>query len=453
MKTLDQGGGACANQTHPRRAARLSRISMRKACRKGLTLAALLFLLAVPLHAQNGQPLISSSEKAVPDALYLDVAKVDTTDTDICMRIQSAWNALTTDSAVLDARSITGQQSCTVDPFLSSKGTTTTHHGILLLGNAVIQTTVPWIIPSFIQVEGMGETLKASNPYNTVLQAASSFTNLGNGTLCAASSVICLGRNTQGFRVQVRHLTVDCNSLAACIGIYNGAAEEGSYTQDVTITNAAAAGLEVNLAQFMVNGSSYSGAVNSGPYRNVSIQFNESCGTCGHGTVGVLVENTGTKVNYGGTVRGFDNLTVSGNYAGATLGQGILIQGASTQVTNSHVEYFPVSVQIGGNGVATNGVELTNLFLSNTNSGTGVSILQDSNFESGDIFIAGLNFMGPSNAYAVDDQVSGHALNDSFIALYSVGHVSGSQAPVVISTSPNVPGSRMEEGRQLTTGH
>lgn len=420
---------------------------------KSLTAVVLALSVAACLRAQNGEPLISSNQISTPDALYLDVAKVDTTHTDICMRIQSAWNALgTVDSGVLDARSITGTQLCKVDPFVNTKGTTTSHHGVLLLGNAVILTSVPWMIPSFIQVEGLGETLKSSNPYNTVLQASQQFTNAGNGTLCAPNSIICLGRNAQGFRVQVRHLTVDCNLLSACVGVYNGAAEEGSYVQDVTITNAPAAGLEVNLAEFAVNGSSYSGAVNSGPYRNISIEFSGSCGTCGAGTVGVLVENTGTKVNYGGAVRGFDNLTVSGNYAGATLGQGIAIEGVSTQVTNSHVEYFPVAVQIGGNSLATNGVELTNLFLSNTNSGTGVSILQDPNLVSGDIFIAGLNFMGPSNAYAVNDEVSGHTLNDSFIALYSVGHANGSQPPVVISTSPNIPGAHAEGGR-LTTGH
>lgn len=401
-------------------------------------LIAVLSLLATSSHAQSGQPIVLSGQKFAPDALYLDVAKADTAHTDICQRIESAWNALNTvDSGVLDARSITGTQTCDYDPFLSPKGTTTPHHGILLLGNAVIQTTVPWVIPSFIQVEGLGETLKASNPYNTVLQATAPFNNSGNSTLCAANSVVCLGRNVQSFRVQIRHLTVDCNLLPGCVGVYNGAAEEGSSAQDVTITNAPAAGLEVNVAQFILGSSSYNGAVNSGPYRNISIGFTEACSNCTTGTAGVIVENTGSKPDYGGVVRGFDNVTVSGSNAGATLGEGFLIQAASTQVTNSHVEYFPVSVQIGGTGFATNGVVLSNLFLSNTSTGTGVLIVQDPKSQSGDVSITGLNFMGPQTA--LDDQVGGYTLTDPFIALYSVGHVNGSQAAVVISTSPAVP--------------
>ncbi|HUI40837.1 MAG TPA: hypothetical protein VL523_02595 [Terriglobia bacterium] len=426
-----------------------------------LMLLALPFVVAVSLHAQKsraGQPVIATgTQSSAPDALYLDVAEVDPNpNDDICKRIANTWHAFgqlngaNADSAVIDARSIRSAPpattlACDSDPFMDPvTKLTTSHHGVLLLGNQLIQTTVPWMIPSFIQVEGLGETLTSKNAYNTTLQAAPNYSYggyIGNPTICAANSLVCLGHGVQSFRAQIRHLTVDCNFVNSCIGVYNGAAEEGSYAQDVTITNAPAAGLEVNLAQFTGGGGGmYNGAVNSGPYRNITIDFTGSCANiCTASTVGVLVENTGSMSNYGGVVRAFDGVTVSGANAGATLGQGILIEGASTQVTNSHVEYFPTSIQIGADGVVTNGVELANLFLSNTNTGTGVSIVQDqASLKTGDVFITGLNFEGPE--YAVIDQVGGKSLKDCFIAIYAVGHMSGSSNAVVISTSPYVAG-------------
>lgn len=405
-------------------------------------------LVTASARSQSGEPLIySSSTKFAADGLYLDVAKVDTTDSDICKRIEAAWAALTTDSGVLDARSITGAQSCTEDPFLDvAKGTTTAHHGVLLLGNTFIQTTVPWVIPSLIEVEGIGEALKAGGGPNTVLQATTGFANNGNGTLCAQGALVCLGRNVQSFRVQLRHMTVDCNFMTSCIGIYNGAAEEGSYAGDVTVTNATAAGLEVNLARFVGgNGQNYNGGVNSGPYRNITIGFTGVCNSCGGSTAGVVLENTSSDtLNYGGIVRAFDSVTVSGANAGVTLGEGILIQGASTEVMGSHVEYFPVAIQIGGSTTPTNGVSLTNLFLSNTNSGAGVSLTQEQGGTSGDVWISGLNFQGPGNAIA--DAIGGNTLTDTFTALYAVGHTSGNSKPVVVTTSPSVPAGRPGPG-------
>lgn len=420
-------------------------------------LAGLLLLGAGLLHAQVGAPIISTgSSSSTPDPVTLDVAKIDTTDTDICKRIQAAWEALTSvngvfvDSGVLDARSITGGEptspNCTVDPFLDpSTGNTTKHHGVLLLGSVVIQTTVPWQIPSHIRVEGLGDPGSFIGQ-NTVIQAAPGFSSAGNlPPICVANALFCLGHGTQAFRAEVANMAIDCNDQPGCIAAYNGAAQEGSWYQGVTLANSPVAGLMVSLNEFTSNGNNFFGAVNSGPYHNVSVQFWQLCGPCSPitPTVGVLVENNGSNPNFGGVIRDFDNFTLSAYNAcsgnnDTCVGPGFLVEGGSVNITNSHVEYFPISVQIGANGYNTNGVEITNMYLSNTNTGDGVIIFAPTTtgFTTGDVTISGLNYgaLGPS----LLDQVGGNTLTDPFIAFYALGHLSGSQKPKVISTSPNL---------------
>lgn len=418
-----------------------------------------LLLLATALGAQVGAPIISTgSSTSTPDPVTLDVAKIDASDTDICKRIQAGWAALSNvngafvDSGVLDARSITGSEpstpNCTVDPFLDlSTGHTTAHHGVLLLGSVVIQTTVPWQIPSHVWVNGIGDPGSFIGQ-NTVLQAAPGYTFGGNlAPICVSGALVCLGHGTQAFRADVSNMAIDCNDQPGCIAAYNGASQEGSWYQGVTLANSAVAGLMVSLNEFTSNGANYFGAVNSGPYHNVSVQFWQLCSLCSASTVGVLVQNNGSNPNFGGVVRDFDNFTLSGYNACANnddscLGPGFLVEGASVNITNSHVEYFPTSVQIGANSYNTNGVEITNMYLSNTNTHQGVMIINPtgsctpSPCATGDITISGLNY--GANGPSLLDQVGGNTLTDPFIAFYAVGHQSGNFKPKVISTSPNL---------------
>lgn len=399
-------------------------------------------LAAAVAGAQTGAPVISTgSNTNAPDPVFLDVAKVDTTDSDICLRIQQAWSALAGKSGVLDARSITGTVTCGSDPF------STATQGVLLLGNVIIQTTVPWQVPTHVWVNGLGDA-GSFTAQDTVLQAASGFSNPGNATpqICVANALVCLGHGAQAFRAQLSNMDLDCNSQPGCtIAAYNGAAQDGSWFQGVTLANASAAGLMVSLTEFQnSNKQNFFGAVNSGPYHNVTVQYWQSCGGCN--PVGVLVQNTGpSNLDFGGVVRDFDNFTVSGNNACGTgntcTGTGFLIEGASVNITNSHVEYYSTSVQIGASGYSTNGVEITNMYLSNTNTGQGVLIYfpTTSGNSTGDITISGLNY--GANGPSLNDQVGGNMLTDPFIAFYAVGHIGGTKGelrPKVVSTSPNL---------------
>lgn len=403
-----------------------------------LAACGLLVLAAGGLRAQTGAPIISTATGTSADPIFLDVAKVDTSDSDICLRIQEAWTALGGKSGVLDARSITGTVTCANDPF------STATQGVLLLGNVLIQTTVPWQVPSHVWVNGLGDA-GSFTTQDTELQAASGFSNTGNAPpICVANALVCLGHGGQAFRAQVSNMNIDCNSQPGCtIAAYNGAAQDGSWFRGVTLANASVAGLMVSLTEFTSGSHQFFGAVNSGPYHNVTVQYWQQC-SCN--PVGVLVQNNGTNPNFGGVVRDFDNFTVSANNAcgsGTTCtGSGFLIEGASVNITNSHVEYYSTAVQIGASSYSTNGVEITNMYLSNTNSGTGVLIVAPTGSNStGDVTISGLNFAAVGTGNSLVDQVGGNTLQDLFIAFYAVGHTGGTKSelrPKVISTSPNL---------------
>ncbi len=419
-----------------------------------------LLFAAGTLRAQVGAPIISTgTNTSTPDPVTLDVAKIDTTDTDICKRIEKGWEALSSvngvsvDSGVLDARSITGGEpgspNCTVDPFMDpSTGNTTAHHGVLLLGNVVIQTTVPWQIPSHIWVNGLGDPGSFIGQ-NTVLQAAPGYSFSGNlPPICVAGALVCLGHGTQAFRAEVSNMAIDCNDQPGCIAAYNGASQEGSWYQGVTLANSAVAGLMVSLSEFTNNnGQTFFGAVNSGPYHNVSVQYWQTCSLCNASTAGVLVQNDGaSNLDFGGVVRDLDNVTISafnacpGAAGEVCSGTGFVVEGASVNITNSHVEYFATSFQVGANNYNTNGVEITNVYMSNTNSGTGVMIFKPTTtgFATGDVTLSGVNYAAAGTGNSLVDQVGGNTLKDLFIAFYAVGHQSGSQQPKVISTSPNL---------------
>jgi hypothetical protein len=111
-------------------------------------------VLSPPVWAQyaTGKPLVGNgTTTAIADGIFLDASQFS--GTDACTKIRNAWTALPGNSGVIDARSITTGWPCTVLPllpFVSGK------QGKLLLGNVTIPTNVTWVIPTEVQVEGLG---------------------------------------------------------------------------------------------------------------------------------------------------------------------------------------------------------------------------------------------------------------------------------------------------------
>ena len=220
--------------------------------------------------------------------------------------------------------------------------------GRLLLGNATITPSFTWVIPAGVEVIGLG---------------AYSTTTINTTTIVAAQNfsgpIIQMGYGTPGnanpqFGVKIRNLALDCAGNTGCEGIFNNIAEEGSGVEDVTINNAPV-GIEIDLPP-VNNPATSPYAANSGPYRNITIQY-PTCGTCG--SMGVLlIGNDGGQI-----VRGLDNITISG-----CSGTGILIEQASTRISNSTISCTGTAIQVGDGIHTTHNVEIENVFLSGTAS-------------------------------------------------------------------------------------
>jgi hypothetical protein len=392
-----------------------------------------LLTFSLPIQAQytQGEPVVGNSSGALAsDGLFLDAAEF-TGAPDVCKQILNAWLALPGNSGTIDARSLTGTLTCNTNPFNNNK------HGKLLLGNAIFQTTVPWVVPTRVQVQGLGATFDStlSTTFNTIVLANSS----------TVSPVITMGNQNPSFGVQVKDLTIDCNNYPGCVGIYNGASQEGSIIDDVNVTDAPA------IAFHITTNATSNGASNSGPYRNIGVQYNTSgaCTNCSGSTVGLQVDGTNTGSNSGVVVREFDSVTISGNNATsqwAGTAKGVYIFGTSTALTNSHVEFFPVGIQIGGNATyPTNSVEVSNVSIGVNQGGWNIVLGNSGNSPAtGDVVLSGIT-SGSTNNQIVENNITAHNLNtsdDNFIAFYAVGHCpttgcTGSQ-PAVLSTSNNV---------------
>jgi hypothetical protein len=373
--------------------------------------------------AAKGQPVIATSATtATSDGSYFDVLVGEPASVgDMCQRIVAAWNGLPTNSGTIDARGFTGAQACSVNPFVTGV------YGKLLLGNVVISATVGWQIPARVHVEGLATSgTTAATTANTTIQASSGFNGGTYGAL------VQLGDGgSQTFDVGLKGVTVDCYGISGCnTGILNNSSEEGSTVEDVNVFNAPCIGVHVAIP---TTGSYL--AANSGPYRNINIQYTShfSSGNC-LSTVGLEV----TGPNSGHVVRGFDNFTISafvsaGNYV-STAAQGVLIYGASALLTNSHVEYFPTGIQI-GNSSNTNNVQVENVSITGVSSGPDVLI--DSG--SGDVLLSGINDTSTSAAADIlQDTVTGNTLTTSankFLGWYFLGQGTN---PAVFTSSSSV---------------
>jgi hypothetical protein len=380
-----------------------------------VTLLSVVLAFKAPLQAQSytpGQPLIANSSGGmVTDGNFWDAKQFP--GSDICAQIYAAWQAAMgtgVTSATIDARGITGDQKCAASPFPKQAS------GRLLLGNTVITTDVTWHIPTLTHVEGLGVSgLDNSTTANTTLRAGSS----------SADPVLQLGVNSVAtFNVQVKSLTVDAYGIAAT-GILNNSSLEGSTVEDVNIYNATSNGLL--LGQY----DSRHSAAGSGPYRNLNIQYNRNCPSCGKGTTGILMQSLVSQA--GMPIRGVDNITVSGNGTkGKSLGSCIVVIGFPVQITNSHVEFCTTGIQIGASGkVKTSNVEVQNV-APDPFDGWNITITNASN-----VLLSGIVGFG---SRLLQDNVTNNVIKGNDKGVSSLGFylLGEGPNPAVISTAATV---------------
>jgi hypothetical protein len=456
---------------------------------KVFTLTLLVVALVVsatnPASAQNGEPIVSTG--GVPTGTAASPAYIDAfvatagSSADMCSRISTAWKAVLVSpvtSAVVDARGFTGAQNCaSPGPFAPASGKTP--HGVLLLGNVDIATSVTWVVPTQLTLEGIGSggPSGSSSAYNTILHA-SGLTN---------SPILQMGSSTPGpyFGIVIRYLTVDCHGLTGCTGIFNNEAEENSSVEHVQIYDAPAFGLHVSA--YNVGNPSNPAASNSGPYRHISIGY-KNCTTSCTAAIGVQVDGFGSTIsaNTGSSsrlIRQFDDITISGFGVGSPfIAKGLVIFGVSTAFTNSHIEYTPIGIQVGtsSSNLCTDGsttgscdthaVTISNVSIGTITGGTGQNAIILGSTTSGapvtaDVVVSGIANQG-TNSTTLVDNINGITLsyaNDPFLGYYAVGHCPstgctvGVPYPALITTSASAgwqePATMKKVGGSFSIDH
>jgi hypothetical protein len=387
--------------------------------------------------AQTGYNIVQNGTGTSASASIVDASIFS--GANICAQINAAWTWAQTPvshsgagltSATIDARGITGLQNCSASPFpLNIVTTGNNANGTLLLGNVQITTSVTWQIPSRVHVVGIGvnplsdDALTTPTYHNTVIKAGSGVTG----------AVVQLGNGSGlSFDAQIKSLTVDGDAIAS-IGILNDSSQEGSTVEDVDIFNVPGTGLLINSASSSVFPN------NSGPYRNINIQYNSTtCPSCNSAnTVGVGVIYTGA--GNIGIIRGIDNVTVSG--AGTIMGEPgtfgpcIQIRGYPVQVTNSHVEYCTTGIQIGSSGGGggfpeTYNVEIQNVSIFPNGTSNWNITIQD----AADILLSGITAWSTD---VLQDNVTGNTIIGTsgqpyFLGYYLLGDTTNT---AVISTN------------------
>jgi hypothetical protein len=409
-----------------------------------------------PSHAQtNGEPLISTGGTgSATSPAYID-AYIQTGGTsgssDVCLRIQSVYNNSTLippgTSATVDARGFTtnnaptGGWVCSVNPFAQTGSTTNLvgKSGRLLLGYIDIPAKFTWVIPTHIIVEGIGTNGTGIAGANTMIHADASLASWGGSPLAVMQLGLAGSTANISFGIQVRNLSVDCANVNGASGILNLNSEEGSLVNNVQIFDCPVFGLRVS-TNGIYSLSPGHGAVNSGPYEDVFINYT-SCSNCSSTTtIALQVDGDNTSSSAGRSIRGFDNFTVSGNHLPSPKPTLIYVYGVSTTITNSHVEYCAVAcIQIGQTGTPsydTVGVRLSDITVGVNNGGYDVVIAAGSSTVAvGNILVENLNHETTTNSNTLKDNVTVYTAGDTYLGWYFLG---AGTTPAVFTSSTNL---------------
>jgi hypothetical protein len=324
--------------------------------------------------------------------LYADQFPGSTADA----QIAAALAALPSTGGIVDARGLTGAQSCSANPFASYTGS-----GVLLLGAATFTCSAQWTIPNRFQVYGIGRP--ATTQQNTVLVAGSNFPT--------GTAVISLG-NSPGpnFGVRVENLGVDGNNIVGVIGFQNLYSQEESGWSHVLAYNCAG-------GNFLV---STSAAQNSGPYRDMEALNDSNCTNSSSSTIAF-------QVNGATAFRGIDGLTV--NYDGATSPNNAIVTTAAGTYNNIHTESVTVGMQLSGG----------DFIVSNFQAGPNITTAID--IASGSFNVALFGVLSTTGNLIVDN-VNGNTIVASTeggsIGMYVLGNGTAGSG-LLLSSSINFP--------------
>jgi hypothetical protein len=250
-------------------------------------------------------------------------------------------------------------------------------------------TAVPIVVPTKTQLEGSGRGDPGFS--GTVIQADASFPT--------GAPVMEMGNAATSMGVRVENLTIDCNNVAACIGLQNLRSQEQSGARHVLIENITGIGLDVE----------GSAAQNSGPYEDMEF--------AGGVDFKVTPASLCAKIVNVPAFRGLHGATC--NFNNYTIHPAIGIQMDSQGTLNDiHVEGTDIGIGVGVSTLGT-GVILQNIYGGGSNIRTLVRV-----YSGQEILLSGLVRSTTPNLLVHN----GHTVHAASLASYVI-HNGGHHPP------------------------
>jgi hypothetical protein len=316
---------------------------------------------------------------------------------DICAKINAAARA--NPGTILDARQFDGTQACASNPFASTTGDV-----VVLLNNVLIQTSVPWVTNSSFNALIFGAG-RGSNGRGTTIQATTGFPITCDG-LSVGCPLLRLGNGTAPtFGNRIENLTLDCNGMPGCIGLYSNEIQEQSGARHFQVINFPVYGI-------FMDGTGGPGIGAENYVFEDGELYAANAGTSS--TIGILIKSDITSAN---GPRLLSNLTANGA-AGHIILSSYMLQGVTSGILQGlNAESAVTGYTIGPNGsqgsqaLSLDGVQC------NVVSTTCVWLQSAVN----DISIRDILNGGLATPTTLKDDSTGTNLTDFTVALYVIG--------------------------------
>lgn len=203
-----------------------------------------LLLLFAPLLSVAQGNLTVNSRNSVQSADQF-------TGADACVKIQNAITALPVNGGEVDARGFLGFQNCSVNPFanISHQGGKSVH--LYLAAGSIYMTRAQWVIPTSSIVTGGGRAGAGGGAGTTIMAVTtpSPTPTRHPPSFPKATAVIYLGDSGSaagvGQGARVENLTIDCNHVPGCIGVFSDRVQEQGGVRNVTVYNYPAIGIQM----------------------------------------------------------------------------------------------------------------------------------------------------------------------------------------------------------------
>jgi hypothetical protein len=222
----------------------------------------------------------------------------------------------------------------------------------------------------------------------------------GNGNAYNAQTCNPTTNPCAAFGLHIKNLGFNCQNDNGCIGWQNLYAEEESGADSFVISNYSFVGFDNHgsLAQ------------NFGPILNAEVYTGNGNTNCATGTTGAYLGDSPMLGLNGWTINVGTNST-----CGSTPIAAVMLDAASTEVSNGHCENFVNCVLMGANNASASGQRVTRIGLGKPT--TNVVHISGNNPGNSDYVIS--NIQGQSGTTAVRDDINSVTLGGPFVALYS----------------------------------